>query len=169
MRILVTTISTCCLVSALGCGGSATPAPAPEPATPKAAPAPAPVAPAPAEAAKPSVDDASFHLALESDPNYSAGQAGTVRLVLQARGGYHVNQDYPIHVDLKAPTAVKLTKPSLGRADAAQFGEESARFDLGFSADKGSHELLATVDFAVCTKETCVPDQRTLAVALNVQ
>jgi hypothetical protein len=165
MRKLAESMGILSLVAMFGCGQGEAP-PSAEPAAPQA---PAPTPAAAAEAPKPSADDTSFHLALESDPNYSAGQAGTVRLVLLARGGYHVNQDYPIRVDLTAPSAVKLTKQSLGKADAAQFGEESARFDLGFSAEKGAHELLATVDFAVCTKETCVPDQRKLAVALNVQ
>jgi hypothetical protein len=162
MRNLATKLFMYASLSLLGCGESQPAAPAP------AAPAPTP-APAAAEAPKPSIEDTSFRLALESAPNYPAGQPAQLKLVLEARGGYHVNQDYPIRVSFKAPAAVKLTKDSLGKADAAQFGEESARFEVGFSADKGTHELLADVDFAVCTKDTCVPDQRKLAVALNVQ
>jgi hypothetical protein len=123
----------------------------------------------PAEAPAPVVDDTSFHLSLKGQPTYTSGQAGTVQLVLEPRGGYHVNQDYPIRVDLKAPAAVKLSKGSLTKEDAVQIAEAGASFDVSFSAEPGTHELLATVDFAVCTKETCVPDQRTLAVALKVQ
>lgn len=129
--------------------------------------APAPAAKQ-AEPPKPSIEDTTFRLALTGKPDYAAGKESAVDLVLEARGGYHVNQEYPIRIDLKAPASVKLPKPSLGRADAAQFGEERARFELPFSADKGTHELLANVDFAVCTKETCVPDQRTLALSLEV-
>lgn len=158
--------SALCVVGVMACTGAEQPAaPSPSPSVP-AAPAPAEKK---AEAPKQSVDDTSFHLALESQPTYTSGQPGTVKLVLEARGGYHVNEDYPLRVDLKAPAAVKLTKGSLSKGDAAQIGQEQARFDLGFSAEPGTHELLATVDFAVCTKETCVPDQRTVAVALKVQ
>jgi hypothetical protein len=149
-----------------GCGGQDTKQ------EPEGTALPAPAAPAvekKAEPPKQSIDDTSFHLALESQPTYTSGQAGTVQLVLEARGGYHVNEDYPLRVNLKAPAAVKLTKDALSKSDAAQIGQEQARFDLGFSAEPGTHELLATVDFAVCTKETCVPDQRTVAVALKVQ
>lgn len=110
-----------------------------------------------------------FRLALEPAPQYLAGQAASLRLVLQAKGGYHVNQDYPIRVDLKAPAGLKLAKSSLGKPDAAAFGEQSASFDVGFSADKGAQYVSATVDFAVCTADTCVPDQRTVATAVNVQ
>jgi len=159
-------VSALCLAGLSACSSpeqSQAPAPA---AANEQAPAPAEKK---AEPPKQSIDDTSFHLALESQPTYTSGQPGSVQLVLEARGGYHVNEDYPLRVDLKAPPAVKLTKGSLGKGDAAQIGLEKARFDLGFSAEPGTHELLATVDFAVCTKETCVPDQRTLAVALRVQ
>lgn len=151
----------------LACSKSEAPAAAsPEPAAPTA-PAAAPAAPA--AAATPSIEDKTFKLALVSEPEYTAGAPAKLKLVLEARGGYHVNQDYPIRVDLKAPAAVKLDKTSLGKADAAEFGEPAARFELPFTAQSGSHQLTADVDFAVCTPETCMPDQRKLAIALNVK
>jgi hypothetical protein len=137
------------------------------------APAPAPTAPSAEKAVEvppaPKVEDNTFRLALVGAPEYQAGQAGSLALTLEALGGYHVNQDYPIRVDVKAPPEVKLGKASLGKSDAAQFGEQQARFELPFSASAGAHDLTATVDFAVCTKETCVPDQRTVALALQVR
>lgn len=139
---------------------------------PAAAPAPSPT-PAPAAAPQsppgPSVEDNTFKLSLVSEPEYSAGNAATVKLVLEARGNYHVNQEYPIKIDLKAPAGVTLPKPSLGRPDAAEFGEKIARFEVPFTAPAGAHELSADVDFAVCTPETCVPDQRKLAIKLAVK
>lgn len=158
MRNVASIVSALGLMVVVGCGGSEG-ATTTEGASVQPAPAPAP-APAPEkkEPPKQAVEDTSFRLALQNDPSYGAGKPSTVRLVLEARGGYHVNQDYPIRVDLRAPAAVKLTKATLEKADAAQFGEESARFDVGFSAEPGAHELLADVDFAVCTKETCVPE-----------
>jgi hypothetical protein len=148
----------------LACGGSDSPASAAP-----AAPAPAPKAPAAPPAPTPVVEDTSFRLAFEKPGALSAGQPGTVQVVLESKGGYHVNQDYPIRVDLKAPEGVKLSKASLAKPDAKAFSEQSARFDVGFTADKGTHDVQATVDFAVCTAETCVPDQRTIAIALDVQ
>jgi hypothetical protein len=151
-----------CLVA---CGGESKPA---EPAS--AAPVAAPVAPAePTKPAGPVVEENIFRIAFEEAKPYTAGQPGELKVVIEPRGGYHINQDYPTRIDLKAPAAVKLAKPSLGKGDAAAFGEQNARFDVGFTADKGSHDLSATVDFAVCTAETCVPEQRTIAIALNVQ
>jgi len=122
-----------------------------------------------AEPPKPSIEDTTFRLALAAPGELAADKPGAAELTLEARGGYHVNQDYPIKVDVKAPPGVKLEKASLGRPDATQFSEESAKFALPFSAPVGSYDLTATVDFAVCTKETCVPDQRTVALALQVR
>jgi hypothetical protein len=115
-----------------------------------------------------SIDEPTFKLVLEAEPNYAAEQEGKFRVVLTAQGGYHVNQDYPIRVDLKGPDGLKLPKPSLGKPDATEFGEQKARFDVAFSAPKGAHGIEAKVDFAVCTEETCVPDERTLALSLKV-
>jgi hypothetical protein len=128
----------------------------------------APVAAKTAEPAKPLIEDSTFRLAFTAPEAATADKPGKLELTLEARGGYHVNQDYPIRVDVTAAPGLKLDKTSLGRTDATQFTEEKAAFALPFSAPGGSYDLTATVDFAVCTKETCVPDQRTVALALQV-
>jgi hypothetical protein len=157
------------LLCALGCGNSQSASEAPA-ASAQAATAAAPAAaPKPAEPPKPVIEETAFRLALEGTVPYSAGQPGQLKLVLDPRGGYHVNQDYPTRIDLKVPATVKLAKPSLGKADAASFGEKNAAWNVDFTADKGEHSLVAAVDFAVCTADTCMPEQRTIAIALNVQ
>lgn len=160
-------VASALFLSVAGCSKSEAPAPAPAPAAqPAAAAAPAKT---PESPPGPSVEDNTFKLSLVAEPEYSAGSAAHLKLVLEARGNYHVNQDYPIKIDLKAPTAVSLPKPSLGKPDAAEFGEKIARFDVPFTATAGAYELSADVDFAVCTPETCVPDQRKLAIKLAVK
>jgi hypothetical protein len=160
------------LASLCACGSSedgAQPAKT-EPAGPASAQAPAvqaapaaPKGPAPAK-----IEEPMFRLAAEGDAHYGADQDAKFKVTLTALGGYHVNQDYPIRIELTAPDQVKLKKPTLGRPDAASFGEQSASFEVPFSAAKGEHEVSALVDFAVCTAETCVPDQRRLGLKLSV-
>lgn len=135
---------------------------------PKAEPTPAaPTVEAPA-ARTPNIEDTTFKLALVGEPAYTANQPSQVELTLDARGGYHVNLDYPIRVELQAP-GLKLTKSALARGDAAELSEQRARFALPFTAEAGVHELTANVDFAVCTKETCVPDQRSVTFPVTVR
>jgi hypothetical protein len=170
----------CCLAvlsSVSACGGGA---PAAEPAPAAEAPlaeAPKPAAPAPsAEAPKPAapvgdrVDDPTFELALKPTGPYAAGKVSSFAVSLKPKGEYHVNQDYPFSVSLTAPAGVTLPKAELAKPDAAEFTDHGVRVDVPFTATSaGSHAITANVKFAVCTPETCVPDERTLALAVAVE
>lgn len=123
-----------------------------------------------AEEAGPVVDDPAFELRADADGPYSSGELGQFAITLTPRGEYHVNQEYPISVELEAPAEVGLTKSELERGDTAEFDERQARFDVPFTpTGAGEHHVSAKVSFAVCTPENCVPDERTLALVLPVQ
>lgn len=168
-----------CLVL-LGACGTTTPAqeelPSGGPPETKAAqPAVQPVA-QPSAAAKPgaphpsSVDDPTFLLRVAEAGPYKAGELGRFVLELSSRGEYHINQDYPIEIALTSVEGTALPKAKLERADAAEFGEKKARFDVPFTAKAaGSVPVHANVKFAVCTPENCVPDERNLTLALAIQ
>ena len=150
-------------------GGTASDNAAPAPV---AAPAPAPAAPPAAPAAAPSdkVDDPTFLLAAAPVGTYASGKLGSVAISLTPRGVYHVNQDYPISVALSGDPALQFPKPQMGKAESAEFSEKVARFDVPVTPQAaGKHALTAKVKFAVCTPENCVPDERTLALALAVE
>jgi hypothetical protein len=147
---------------------------APPPAAPAEAPvAPAPAAPAPAPAAAAptdKVDDPTFVLAATPVGTYASGKLGSVAISLTPRGAYHVNEDYPISVTLSGDPALQFAKPQMGKAETAEFSEKVARFDVPVTPQAaGKHALTAKVKFAVCTPENCVPDERTLALALAVE
>jgi hypothetical protein len=147
----------------------AEPAPgaAPAPAAPTPPATPEPAAPA---AAGPVVTDTGFELRATATGPYKAGQASSFGVALTASGGYHVNEEFPIRVTVRAPEGVTLPKGQLVRADAAEFGAERARFDVPFTpVAAGEKRVEVQVDFAVCTPENCMPDQRTLALALPVE
>jgi len=160
----------------VGCGGqeASPPASAPAPAAPAtapAAPAAAPAAPAaPAAAATDRVEDASFELALKPTGPYAPGKVQSFSVSLKPRGEYHVNKDYPFSVSLTAPAGVSFPKAELGKADATKFDDNAIELDVPFTAAAaGTHKVSALVKFAVCTPETCVPDERTLALNLAVE
>lgn len=126
-----------------------------------------PLAAAPEEA-RASWEDTGFRLDASANGPFTAGEEGNFEIRLAATGIYHVNQEYPISVEITGPDGVTLPRATLGRAEAAVFNEQLARFEVPFVAGSGQHDLRAVVDFAVCTDEGCMPDRRTLAVALNV-
>ena len=153
-----------------GCGGGESQPAAPPTATAPSEPAPAPKpAPAPAVAASERVDDATFELALKPTGPYAPGKVQSFAVSLKPKGEYHVNQDYPFSVSLTGQ-GVTFPKAELGKSDAAKFDDHAVELDVPFTAAAaGKHSVSALVKFAVCTPETCVPDERTLALALPVE
>ena len=156
------------------CGGGepapAAPAEPPAAAAPAApAPTPAPAPADPAAAASDRVDDPTFELALKPTGPYAPGKVQSFAVSLKPRGEYHVNQDYPFSVSLTGQ-GVAFPKAELGKSDAAKFDDHAIELDVPFTAAAaGKHSVSALVKFAVCTPETCVPDERTLALALPVE
>ena len=146
------------------CGGET--APTNDPAgDPQANEAPRPEAPP-----GPLVDDPTFELRATAAGPYAPGQEGRFEIRLTPKGRYHVNQEFPMGITLTGPSGVSLPPGELGREAAAQFGEQIARFDVPFTASAaGQHQVQARVSFAVCTPESCMPDERTLAFVLPVQ
>lgn len=147
------------------------------PAAPAAPSAPAAAPAAPAAVPKPGsaaptdrVDDPTFELAAAPAGPYAAGKLGSFAVTLKPRGGYHVNQDFPMTISVQSNAGVEFPKEKLGKPEAAQFGEQLARFDVPFTPKAaGAHKVEAHVRFAVCTPENCIPDERTLAVVLPVE
>jgi len=125
----------------------------------------------PDEPAGPSVETGSFLLAMTpTEPGYFIGKPGAVEIALQGRGDWHVNQEYPIRVDLKAGSGVALQKTELVKEDAKEFGEKRVRFLAGVQpSTAGEHELSCDVSFAMCTEENCILEKRTVAMQLRVE
>jgi len=132
---------------------------------------------APAEAKKsdepagPSIETGSFLLAVApTQPGYTIGKSGELEIALEGRGEWHVNQEYPIRVDLKAGPGVALKKNELVKDDAKEFGEDKVRFLAGVEPSAaGDHEVTCDVSFAMCTEENCILEKRTVAMQLKVE
>lgn len=115
-------------------------------------------------------EDPSFELRASASGPYTAGEAGSFGIQLTPRGEYHVNEQFPLRVRPCAGEGVTLPSPELDNEDAAEHTEQTARFDVPFTASEaGEHRVSAVVDFAVCTPETCIPETRTVAVLLPVE
>lgn len=127
------------------------------------------------ENAGPVVEDPTFELRAEAVGPYRVGEAGRFRVRLTPRGTYHVNQQFPMTIDVSGPDGVQLPSRHLeagggrGLVDAEAFDEERAHFAVPVTpSSEGDHRVTARVNFAVCTPEACMPDERTLALVLPV-
>jgi hypothetical protein len=124
----------------------------------------------------PSIETGSFLLAVApvavapAQPGYAIGKVGQIEIALEGRGEWHVNQEYPIRVDLKAAPGVALTKNELVKDDAEEFGEDKVLFLAAVEPSAaGEHEVTCDVSFAMCTEENCILEKRTVAMQLKVE
>lgn len=156
----------------LGCGEQA-----PEPSTTSTGPTPQPTStavthrddPEPPQPVGPTATGNTFSLVSSGAESYRAGEVGQFAIELTGREGWHVNMEYPTVVQLEGEG---LTFPSarLEREQAAQYAEERVRFDVPFTpAAAGERSVTARVQFAMCNPSNCVPEERTLTLALAVQ
>lgn len=150
------------------CGGDKKKQDAPEVS---AAEPPAKVAETPKVEAKPAGPIAKgegYILEAKAEGPLEPGKDASMHVVLKSQGKFHVNEEYPMKVEPKAPTGVTFKKKVWEKGDAKEFGETVARFEMPFKAEKGTHQVEVHVWFAVCTPENCMPEERTLSVELPV-
>ena len=160
------------LVMLLGCNRSA-PAPvAPEPpalapATP-ATPPPAPPSAPSAEASGPraEISEPSFVLTAALAPGATPAAPAALTVELRGAGHFHVNELYPVNLELDVRDG-STEKPSLRRADAAEYTQAVARFAVPVQRAGARTVVLGRMRFAVCSAENCVPESRNFAVAIN--
>lgn len=159
-----------CALAMVACGGeerAATPPPAAE-GTPAGGPVAGGGCGDPAQA-RDVAEDPTFELRATTSGPYAPGEEGRFDIALTPRGNYHVNTQYPMAIRLQGPGEVSFPQAELDVDDAAEIVEPRARFQVPFTPRAaGEHRVVAEVDFAVCTPESCMPDCRTLAVVLPV-
>ena len=131
---------------------------------------PEPAETAEAEPAVPRATDGTFVLeARPEEGGYTANTLGQFAIHLEGEGEWHLNQDFPFSIELSGPEGIQFPKASLGKDDAAEFADELARFDVPFTPGAaGEHEVRATVSFAVCNPQSCVPKTQTIALNIPV-
>jgi hypothetical protein len=121
-------------------------------------------------AAGPVVRDVGFELRASAPAELVSGQLATLTVGLEATGEFHVNEEFPLAIAVKAPDGLTFPKTEFAKGETAEFGERRARFEVPFTpARAGEHRVEIDVDFAVCTPQNCMPDHRTLAIVLRVR
>jgi hypothetical protein len=105
----------------------------------------------------------------KSAPAATVGAPSKASVTVQGKNGWHVNEEAPITISLKADEGVSLPKAKLVRADLAQSSKESARFDIPFSASTaGKKTITAEARFVMCQEQACKPEKETVALEIDV-
>lgn len=160
------------LVSLLGCDRGSAPTVAPEAPVVLAPPTlptpPTPVAAPTAEANGPraEISEPSFVLTAALAAGATPSAAANLTVELRGAGHFHVNELYPAALELDVRDG-STEKPSLRRADAAEYTQAVARFAVPVQRSGARTVVLGRLRFAVCSAENCVPETRSFAVAIN--
>jgi hypothetical protein len=152
------------LLALLGCNRTPPTPVTPEPVTPAPIVTPPPPTPSTAPTA-----EASGPRAELSEPSFAgATPAAPASLTVELRGAghFHVNELYPVALELDVRDG-STAKPSLRRADAAEYTQALARFVAPVQRAGARTVVLGRLRFAVCSAENCVPESREFAVAVN--
>lgn len=165
--ILRLSLRTTLVMSALawgvwGCKGSSTP------------PAPTPESPAadvkPAEPAMGKLDEKNFSLEMKTAGPYKAGQQGNVEVVLEPKGEFHCNKEYPYKIKLGTAPAGITFPQAVVKTDAVTVTPEKAVMKVPFTPEKpGESKVTGNFFFSVCTSQQCVIENRELAVMVKVE
>ncbi len=103
--------------------------------------------------------------AIPVEAGYAAGSLSTFAVSIESQGEWHLNELFPFSLAVEGE-GLNFPKDTLAQTDAAEWSEESARFDIPFTPAAGEHEVRATVRFAMCNPTSCVP--KTAELALNL-
>ena len=113
-------------------------------------------------------DEKSYEIQ-KSAPHATVGVQAMASVTVLGKNGWHVNEEAPITVGVKADPGVDLPKPKLARADLAQSSKQSARFDIPFLASApGKKTITAEARFVMCQEQACKPARETVAMEIDV-
>ena len=98
-----------------------------------------------------------------------AGATSSVRVSLTAKGGFHINEQYPYRFKASAPVdGLSYPTPVLERADG-QFAEKTAAFQLPFVASHaGQFPVGGVLNLSVCSPTSCIVHKAPVTVTVSV-
>lgn len=150
------------VLTIVGCkGGSAPPGPAPNP----------PIADGkPAEPTLGKLDEKNFSLEMKATGPYKVGEPANVEVVLEPKGEFHCNQEYPYKIKLgTAPEGIAYPQ-AIVKTDAITIEPAKAVMKVPFAANKpGEAKVSGNFYFSICTSQQCVIENRELAAMVKVE
>ena len=115
------------------------------------------------------MSDASFDLSIQPVGTYQVGQKSTAKIVLEAKGVYKVNQEYPYKFKLEPDAGLEFPQDVV-KKDAVKLEKKRATMTVALTPKTaGKHRLAGKFHFSICTDEKCLIEKRDLALELEVK
>lgn len=120
-----------------------------------------------AAAGKAAYDEDAFGLSITPPEKVVVGTPLSFKVILKAKSGYKVNDEYPIKFELAATSGVKAEKSVLRKEDA-KLEKTQAEFPVLVTLEAaGPAEVSGKLSFSVCTEERCLIEKRELTVKVT--
>ncbi len=111
-----------------------------------------------------------FELVLRGPAQLGPGEAAALDLAVEPRGRWKLAEDFPLRLEVEAPTALGVASARQGPADAARFDATGCAFSIDVTGrEPGLHEARAELRFGLCEAELCEPVTREIAFRLRVE
>ncbi len=115
------------------------------------------------------VSEANFDLSVQPTGNYQVGQKGSVKVVLDAKGVYKVNDEYPYKFKLEPNAGLEYAQDVV-KKDAVKLEKKRATMTVSLTPKTaGKQRLAGKFYFSICTDEKCLIEKRDLALDIEVK
>lgn len=127
----------------------------------------APIAESEPEVLGPEAEGAAFLVKLSPLEDLVVGQPSQVRLEMEAKPPFHVNQEYPYKFTLDASAQLRAAQPVVSK-EQFELAESMASANIEVTPlQPGIHTLGGLFAFSVCTDDKCLIERRKLALELS--
>jgi len=106
-----------------------------------------------------------------SSRTLEVGRRGKVVVdVVPLEKGIHVNRDFPLRYRVEPSAGLKVDKVEWKREDAVDPKAENPSFEIPVTAAaRGPQQVSVQMRFAICSDAWCVPQTKTVTVAIDVK
>ena len=126
-------------------------------------------APSKSTPAPSTIKEEHFELRMMSEGPHAVGAAEAVKIVLEAAGGYKVNQEYPYKFQLRPSPGVSYPAAIVKR-DRVKLEKHRATMTVPFTpTSEGSTTVMGQFSFSVCTDEKCLIEKRELSYSFDAK
>ena len=117
----------------------------------------------------PKIAEGTFNTWMQSSGRYTAGQPGSVKVMLVATGGFHCNDKYPYKFKLGAASGGVTYPQPIVRVEAMRVTPERSVMTVPFvPSAAGDARVSGTFSFSVCSATSCQIEARELSITVKV-
>ena len=115
------------------------------------------------------IRESHFELKASSQGPHTVGTTESLDIVLEALGGYKVNQEYPYKFKLRPAAGVTFPMPIV-KKDRVKLDKRRATMTVPFTPTAtGARRIGGEFAFSVCTDEKCLIEKRELSFLFEAE